>query len=110
MTIDPLDPAGIDQVLTEEERAVRETVRDWCADRVLPHVADWFERGELPGVRELAKELGGIGVLGMHLTGYGCAGMSAVAYGLACLELEAADSGLRSLVSVQGSQIGRAHV
>ena len=103
MTIDPLDPAGIDQVLTEEERAVRETVRDWCADRVLPHVADWFENGELPGVRELAKELGGIGVLGMHLTGYGCAGMSAVAYGLACLELEAADSGLRSLVSVQGS-------
>ena len=103
MTIDPLDPAGIDQVLTEEERAVRETVRDWCADRVLPHVADWFESGELPGVRELAKELGGIGLLGMHLTGYGCAGMSAVAYGLACLELEAADSGLRSLVSVQGS-------
>jgi glutaryl-CoA dehydrogenase len=103
MTLDPLDPAGIDQVLTEEERAVRETVRDWCADRVLPHVADWFESGELPGVRELAKELGGIGVLGMHLTGYGCAGMSAVAYGLACLELEAADSGLRSLVSVQGS-------
>ncbi|MCU7722258.1 acyl-CoA dehydrogenase family protein [Actinoplanes sp. KI2] len=101
--MDPLDPAGIDQVLTEEERAVRETVRDWCADRVLPHVADWFEQGELPGVRELAKELGGIGLLGMHLTGYGCAGMSAVAYGLACLELEAADSGLRSLVSVQGS-------
>ena len=103
MTIDPLDPAGIDQVLAEEERAVRETVRDWCADRVLPHVADWFENGDLPGVRDLAKELGGIGVLGMHLTGYGCAGMSAVAYGLACLELEAADSGLRSLVSVQGS-------
>ncbi|MFF5295292.1 acyl-CoA dehydrogenase family protein [Paractinoplanes globisporus] len=103
MTIDPLDPAGIDQVLTEEERAVRETVRDWCADRVLPHVGDWFERGELPEARALAKELGGIGVLGMHLTGYGCAGMSAVAYGLACLELEAADSGLRSLVSVQGS-------
>ncbi|MFI5893075.1 acyl-CoA dehydrogenase family protein [Actinoplanes sp. NPDC051513] len=103
MTIDPLDPAGIDQVLTEEERAVRETVRDWCADRVLPHVGDWFERGELPEVRSLARELGKIGVLGMHLTGYGCAGMSAVAYGLACVELEAADSGLRSLVSVQGS-------
>ncbi|WP_433385982.1 acyl-CoA dehydrogenase family protein [Actinoplanes sp. CA-142083] len=101
--MDPLDPAGIDQVLTEEERAVRETVRDWCADRVLPHVGDWFERGELPDVRSLARELGKIGVLGMHLTGYGCAGMSAVAYGLACLELEAADSGLRSLVSVQGS-------
>jgi glutaryl-CoA dehydrogenase len=101
--IDPLDPAGIDQVLTDEERAVRETVREWCADRVLPHVGEWFEQGELPGARELARELGKIGVLGMHLDGYGCAGMSAVAYGLACLELEAADSGLRSLVSVQGS-------
>lgn len=101
--IDPLDPAGIDQVLSDEERAVRETVREWCADRVLPHVGEWFEQGELPGARELARELGKIGVLGMHLEGYGCAGMSAVAYGLACLELEAADSGLRSLVSVQGS-------
>src|SRR4029078_6666549 len=103
MTIAPLDPAGIDQVLTEEERAVRETVRDWCADRVLPDVGDWFDGGELPAARELAKELGGIGVLGMHLTGYGCAGMSAVAYGLACLELEAADSGLRSMGSAQRS-------
>ena len=101
--LDPHDPAGIDVLLSEEERAVRQTVRDFCADRVLPHVADWFERGELPGARELARELGKIGLLGMHLTGYGCAGMSAVDYGLACLELEAADSGLRSLVSVQGS-------
>ncbi len=78
-------------------------MRDFCADKILPHVADWFERGELPGIRELTRELGKIGLLGMHLTGYGCAGMSSVDYGLACLELEAADSGLRSLVSVQGS-------
>jgi glutaryl-CoA dehydrogenase len=101
--LDPHDPAGIDALLSEEELAVRQTVRDFCADKILPHVAGWYEKGELPGVRELSRELGKIGLLGMHLTGYGCAGMSAVDYGLACLELEAADSGLRSLVSVQGS-------
>ncbi|MER5526591.1 acyl-CoA dehydrogenase family protein [Streptomyces sp. NPDC002677] len=97
------DPLGIDDLLEPEDLAVRETVRSWAADRVLPFVADWYESGELPGIRELAKELGGIGALGMSLTGYGCAGASAVQYGLACLELEAADSGIRSLVSVQGS-------
>jgi glutaryl-CoA dehydrogenase len=101
--LDPHDPAGVDSLLSEEEIAVRQTVRDFCADKVAPYVADWYERGSLPGARELARELGKIGLLGMHLTGYGCAGMSAVDYGLACLELEAADSGLRSLVSVQGS-------
>src|SRR6201987_182021 len=101
--LDPHDPAGIDMLLSEEELAVRQTVRDFCADKILPHVADWYEKGELPVVRELSRELGKIGLLGMHLTGYGCAGMSSVDYGLACLELEAADSGLRSLVSVQGS-------
>jgi len=101
--LDPHDPAGLDALLSEEELAVRQTVRDFCADKILPHVAEWYEKGELPGARELARELGKIGLLGMHLTGYGCAGMSAVDYGLACLELEAADSGLRSLVSVQGS-------
>src|ERR1700753_2972213 len=101
--LDPHDPAGLDAQLSDEELAVRQTVRDFCADKILPHVAGWYEDGELPGERELARELGKIGLLGMHLTGYGCAGMSAVDYGLACLELEAADSGLRSLVSVQGS-------
>jgi glutaryl-CoA dehydrogenase len=100
---DPYDPLGLDDLLTPEDRAIRDTVREWAADRVLPHVADWYERGELPGIRELARELGGIGALGMPLTGYGCAGATAVQYGLACLELEAADSGIRSLVSVQGS-------
>ncbi|MER6537851.1 acyl-CoA dehydrogenase family protein [Streptomyces sp900105755] len=97
------DPLGIDDLLEPEDLAVRETVRRWAADRVLPFVAEWYESGELPGIRELAKELGSIGALGMSLTGYGCAGASAVQYGLACLELEAADSGIRSLVSVQGS-------
>ncbi|MFI1955316.1 acyl-CoA dehydrogenase family protein [Streptomyces xinghaiensis] len=100
---DPRDPLGIDDLLSDEERAVRDTVRRWAADRVLPEIAGWYERGELPVIRELARELGSLGALGMSLEGYGCAGASAVQYGLACLELEAADSGIRSLVSVQGS-------
>jgi glutaryl-CoA dehydrogenase len=100
---DPSDLLGLDDLLSAEDLAVRATVREWAADRVLPEIADWYERGELPRVRELARELGTIGALGMSLDGYGCAGASAVQYGLACLELEAADSGIRSLVSVQGS-------
>ncbi|TDC24365.1 acyl-CoA dehydrogenase [Streptomyces sp. 8K308] len=100
---DPVDPLGIDELLAEDDLAVRAATRAWARDRVLPHVAEWYERGEVPGVRELAKELGALGALGMSLTGYGCAGASAVQYGLVCLELEAADSGIRSLVSVQGS-------
>ncbi|WP_369168261.1 acyl-CoA dehydrogenase family protein [Streptomyces sp. R28] len=100
---DPADPLGIDDLLEPEDLAIRSTVREWAADRVVPHVAEWYEKGELPGIREIARELGEIGALGMSLSGYGCAGASAVQYGLACLELEAADSGIRSLVSVQGS-------
>ncbi len=99
----PLDPAGIDELLTDDEKAVRASVRQLCAERIDPYVADWFERGQIDDVRGLAKELGALGLLGMHLEGYGCAGMSATDYGLACLELEATDSGIRSLVSVQGS-------
>ncbi|MFH7322352.1 acyl-CoA dehydrogenase family protein [Aeromicrobium sp. JJY06] len=99
----PLDLAGIDDLLSPEERSIRDTVRHLVEHRIQPHVAEWFEAGEIPDVRGLTRELGGLGVLGMHLEGYGCAGMSAVDYGLACLELEACDSGIRSLVSVQGS-------
>jgi glutaryl-CoA dehydrogenase len=102
---DPADPLGLDDLLSEEDRAIRDTVRTWAADRVLPHIADWYEKGELPGIRELARELGSIGALGMSLHGYGCAGASSLQYGLACLELEAADSGIRSLVSVQGALV-----
>ena len=89
-------------LLDDEEKAIRDTVRRFCDDRIRPEIADWFESGQIPA-RDLAKELGALGLLGMHLEGYGCAGTSATAYGLACLELEAADSGIRSLVSVQGS-------
>jgi glutaryl-CoA dehydrogenase len=100
--VKPLDLLDLDHLLSDEERAVRDTARDWVKSRVLPDIAEWFERGQLPS-RELARELGGMGLLGMHLEGYGTAGASAVMYGLACLELEAGDSGVRSLVSVQGS-------
>ncbi len=98
---DPHDFLELDRLLSDEERAVRDTVRGWVADRVLPGIDGWFEGGEFP--IEVAKELGSMGLLGMHLTGYECAGASAVSYGLACLELEAGDSGFRSFVSVQGS-------
>ncbi|MFB7711714.1 acyl-CoA dehydrogenase family protein [Streptomyces sp. NPDC056105] len=101
--LDPVDPLNLEALFTDEERAVRDTVRQYLDDKVEPHIADWFESGELPALPELAREFGKMGLLGMHLEGYGCAGMSARAYGIACRELEATDSGLRSFVSVQGS-------
>ncbi len=97
-----LDLLAADSLLSEEELSIRATTRELMDEVIRPHIADWYESGALPG-RELAARFGEMGLLGMHLEGYGCAGASAVAYGLACLELEAADSGIRSLVSVQGS-------
>lgn len=98
---DPVDFLGIDALLSNEERLIRETVRSFVRERVLPYVAEWFEDGYLP--RELGLELGKLGLLGMHLSGYDCPGASAVAYGIACMELEAGDAGVRSFASVQGS-------
>jgi glutaryl-CoA dehydrogenase len=95
------DFLAIDRMLTDEERDIRDTVRAFVTDKVTPNVGGWFEQATIP--LELATELGALGVLGMHLEGYGCAGASGTAYGLACMELEAGDSGVRSLVSVQGS-------
>ena len=99
--LDPLDFLALDALLDGEERAIRDTVRQFVREQVLPEVGDWFEQGVLP--RELLAELARLGLFGMHLEGYGCAGASAVAYGLTCLELEAGDTGVRSAVSVQGS-------
>ncbi len=96
------DLLELDSLLTPEDIELRQTVRRFGEQRLRPHIADWFETGEVP-VRELASDLGKLGVLGMHLEGYGCGGSTATAYGLVCQELEAVDSGLRSLVSVQGS-------
>ncbi|MFE3193628.1 acyl-CoA dehydrogenase family protein [Nocardia sp. NPDC059240] len=100
VTVDEL--FAIESLLSDEERDIRDTVRAFAGERLRPHIAEWFEVGTFPA-RELAPELGKLGLLGMHLEGYGCAGTSATAYGLACLELEAVDSGVRSMVSVQGS-------
>jgi glutaryl-CoA dehydrogenase len=102
MALTPLQLLDTDSLISEEDRAIRDTVRTLVDDKLRPEIAGWYDAGSAP-VRELAKEFGSLGLLGMHLTGYGCAGTSATAYGLACLELEAGDSGLRSVVSVQGS-------
>ena len=98
----PFALLDLDTLIDDEEKAIRDVVRQYVDERIKPEVGDWFETGSIPA-RELALEMGGLGLLGMHLEGYGCAGTSATAYGLACLELEAGDSGIRSLVSVQGS-------
>jgi glutaryl-CoA dehydrogenase len=97
----PLELLGIDHLLSEEERDIQATVCEFVEQRVKPNIPAWYERGDLD--LALMREAGALGLLGMHLQGYGCAGVNAVSYGLACLELEAGDSGVRSMVSVQGS-------
>ncbi|MDJ0498650.1 MAG: acyl-CoA dehydrogenase family protein, partial [Acidimicrobiia bacterium] len=97
----PKDFLNVDALLDAEDRLLRDTVREWVGDKVLPGIAEWFEVGYFP--KELATEMGALGLLGMHLEGYSCAGTTALQYGLACTELEAGDSGARSFVSVQGS-------
>jgi glutaryl-CoA dehydrogenase len=97
----PLELLGVDHLLSEDERDIQATVHEFVEQRVKPNIADWYERGDLD--LGLMREAGALGLLGMHLQGYGCAGANAVSYGLACLELEAGDSGVRSMVSVQGS-------
>ena len=99
--VGPLELLDIDHLLSDEERAVRQSVRRLVDDEIRPHIAQWYEAGTFPA--EMALTFGRLGLLGMHLQGYGCAGMSAVDYGLACMELEAGDSGARSFASVQGS-------
>lgn len=100
-TDNPLDFLAVDDLLDDEERLGRDTVRRFVNDRITGEVGAWFDEGTFP--IEMATEFGSLGLLGMHLEGYGCAGASATAYGLACTELEAGDSGARSFVSVQGS-------
>ncbi len=97
----PSDLFAVDDLLGDDERLIRDTVRAFVRDRALPVIPEHFEAGTFP--RELIAGVAELGLLGMHLHGYGCAGTSATAYGVACEELEAGDSGLRSFVSVQGS-------
>ncbi|MEY5145364.1 MAG: hypothetical protein RL745_733 [Actinomycetota bacterium] len=98
----PLSLIDADAMLTDEQRAVVASLRKLLDAKVRPNLMQWYEDGDVP-VRELAVMFGQMGLLGMHLNGYGCAGADATTYGIACMELEAADSGIRSLVSVQGS-------
>jgi glutaryl-CoA dehydrogenase len=100
--LDRLDLLDLDDDLDDEDRLMRDTVRKFADDRLRPNIRQWFEDGALPA-RELAQEFGALGVLGMHLKGYGCQGAKPSQYGLVSAEIEAVDSGLRSLVSVQGS-------
>jgi glutaryl-CoA dehydrogenase len=97
----PLDFLDMDSLLSEEERLVRETVRTFVDDKVLPIIDRHFRAGTFP--HELVAPMATIGLLGSNLQGYGCAGMNSVAYGLIMQELERGDSGLRSFVSVQGA-------
>ena len=96
-----VDYYDIDELLTEDERLIRDTVRNFVDERIIPRVGRWFRDGVFP--MELAAEFGRMGLLGMTLKGYGCAGVGSVAYGLACQELERGDSGIRSFASVQGA-------
>jgi len=100
-TVDAGDLLELDAGFPPEARDLRDMLRTWRAAEVDPHIGNWFEGGGLPP--DIGTRLGKLGLLGMHLSGYGCAGSTALGYGVACRELEAADSGLRSFVSVQGS-------
>lgn len=95
------DLLGIDALLSEEEKATRDRVAALVDEHIRPHVAQWYEDAVLP--ESIFPVLAEAGLFGMHLEGYGCAGRTAVEYGLAMQELEAGDSGIRTVVSVQGS-------
>ncbi|CAL8900256.1 glutaryl-CoA dehydrogenase [Kocuria varians] len=99
--VDVMDLVSFDSLLSEEEIALRTTVRDFVDTAIRPNIAEWYDNAVFP--LEIVPEMAKLGLLGMHLKGYGCAGRSAVEYGLAGAELEAGDSGLRTFVSVQGS-------
>ncbi|NUN49314.1 MAG: acyl-CoA dehydrogenase family protein, partial [Candidatus Brocadiae bacterium] len=93
MAFEGLDFYNVDAHLSDEERMVRDLVRGWVDDNVIPVIEEHCRKGTFP--RHLVPQIGEMGLLGMNLEGYGCAGMSNVAYGLACQEMERGDSGLR---------------
>ncbi|TFD85178.1 acyl-CoA dehydrogenase family protein [Cryobacterium serini] len=95
------DILNLDGLLSSAERELRDTVRAFVLERIAPYIQGWYDSAHFP--IEIVEQMGALGLLGMHLTGYGCPGRSSVEYGLAAMELEAADSGLRTFVSVQGS-------
>ncbi|WP_426716149.1 acyl-CoA dehydrogenase family protein [Corynebacterium auriscanis] len=97
-----LDLVAFDSLLSSSEISTRNAVADFGNRHLRPRIGEWFDTGQLP-IKEISLSFGDLGILGMHLEGYGCPGGSAVEYGLACMEIEAVDSGLRSMMSVQGS-------
>ena len=101
MAYEALDFYDIDSLLTDEERMVRDMVRDWVDEKVIPNIEKACRDGVFPD--EWRVDLGEMGILGAPLKGYGCPGLSYIAYGLICQELERGDSGVRSFASVQGS-------
>lgn len=100
---DGVDIFNMDNLLTEEEKAVRQTIRDWVEERFLPVVAEHHRNGTFP--MHLVPEIAQLGCFGANINGYGCAGLNNVAYGLMLQELERGDSGLRSFCSVQSSLV-----
>ena len=100
---DVAELVDVSSLLTEDERAVQLGIRKFLDEQFRPYIAEWYEAGIFP--RELVPELAKLDLFGMQISGYGCAGLGPVGYGLACLELEAADSGLRSFISVQSSLV-----
>jgi len=100
---DGVDFYNLDRLLSDEEKAVRDVVRGWVEDNVVPIIEGHCRNGTFP--HHLVAQMGEMGLLGVNLHGYGCAGMSNVAYGLVCQELERGDSGIRSFASVQGSLV-----
>lgn len=97
----PTDLMNVESRFSDEEIALRDQVAEFVDRRIRPHIGTWYDQAILP--TELLPEMAELGLFGMHLQGYGCAGRSAVEYGIAMQELEAGDSGLRTVVSVQGS-------
>ena len=103
MAYTAMDFYDADGLLSEEERMVRDTVREFVEAEIVPHAARHFRDGTFP--MDLVPKFGEMGLLGAPLEGYGCAGMSYTAYGVLCRELERGDSGIRSFCSVQGSLV-----
>ena len=101
MTLDSI--LAIEHLLEDDEKAVRDSIRQWVKDRFLPEITEHHRKGTFP--THLLKEIGEFGAFGASIEGYGCAGVNSVTYGLLLQELERGDSGLRSLCSVQGSLV-----
>src|SRR5262249_12577993 len=98
-----VDFYSLDDMLSDEEKAIRDSARQFVTDRVLPIIDKHFRAGTFPN--EIIKEMAELGFLGANIQGYECAGVNNVAYGLILQELERGDSGVRSFCSVQGSLV-----